>query len=126
MRRGRVAVLLVTIVLLLAPGLMMATVWTDVDLMVSVVVVAICVLVALYAPRWKWWCAIPGSILIAVPLYPYWLFASRERGWYFHFFHGYRIPDVPFVRFSVVTLGALLLFRGVFWALDGRGQLNTR
>ncbi len=122
MRWAKGFVVLLAGALLLSPALMMASVWTNVDLIVSVVAVSTCILVAQFAQRWRWPCAIIASLLIAVPPYPYWLFASEERGWYLHFFHGYSVHEVPILRFSAVMIVALLLFGVIFWALGGRKQ----
>ena len=126
MKGARLAVAVLATGLLLAPALMMATVWTPVDLLVAVAAILVCFLSARYAKRWRWACAIVASLVISVPPYPYWLFASEERGWYFHFFHGYTIADVPFIRFLFVMFAAILMFGAIFWSMDkAREQLES-
>lgn len=107
-------------VLLLFPGAVTAYVWTPVNLAVSLFAVTVCIVVALFLPRWKWISAAVASLLIAVPPYPYWLFSSEARGWYVHFFEGYRSGNLAAFRFTVVFLVSTLLFALIFWAISRR------
>lgn len=117
-RAFRALVVGVAIVLLLSPGWLMATVFTSVNFILSLSVVLVSVVVAVWLPRWKWPGAIIASLLIAVPPYPFWLYASENRGWYFHFFHGFTLSTLPLGTFGVVFVFALLLFAAIFWAID--------
>jgi len=110
--------------LLLLPGVVTAYVWSPVNLAVSLVAVTVCIVVALFLPRWKWISAAVASLLVAVPPYPYWLFSSEARGWYVHFFEGYRSSNLPALRFTVVFLVSTLLFALIFWAV-GRRRHNA-
>lgn len=120
----RTIVAAIAAVLLLLPGAVTAYVWTPVNLAVSLFVVTVCIVVALFLPRWKWVSAAVASLLIAVSPYPYWLFSSEARGWYIHFFEGYRSGNLPAFRFTVVFLVSMLLFALIFWAI-GRRRHNA-
>jgi hypothetical protein len=110
----------VAFTLLLLPGAVMAVAWTPVNLVVSVLAVSAALVAARVLPRWKWVFAASGALLIAVPPYPYWLFASERRGWYLHFFDGYRSDNFPALFFAATFVGALCLFAMAFWAVGRR------
>jgi hypothetical protein len=109
----------------LLPSTISAYVWTPVNLAVSLFAVTACIVIALILPRWKWISAAVASLLIAVPPYPYWLFSSEARGWYLHFFQGYRSGNVPAFRFAVVVLAAMLLFALIYWAIGDRRRSSN-
>jgi hypothetical protein len=111
--------------LLLLPATITAYVWTPVNLGVSLLAIAACVVIAIFLRRWIWISAAVASFLIAVPPYPYWLFTSETRGWHLHFFEGYRSGNLPAFRFSVVFLVSMLLFSLIFWAI-GKSRRSSK
>lgn len=117
----RVLVIAVAIVLLLLPGLsMIAVAWADIDLVVALVAILVCILVAIKLPWLRWIGATIASLLIAVPPYPYWLNWSEGRGWYLHFFHDIDLESQSIVVFTIIFLAAMLLFAAIFWAIGKR------
>ncbi len=116
----RALVLVACVTLLLAPSALVASVWTPVNLEVAAAAVVVATTLARSATVWRWAGAIVASIIIAVPPYPYWLFASNQRGWYLHFFHGFTIRTVPIGTFVTVMVLCLAIFRFVHWAVSQR------
>jgi len=99
----------------------MAAAFTSLNFVVALGAVLASVFMAFWLPRWKWIIAVIASLLIAVPPYPYWMHASEERGWYFDFFGGFTLSNLPsFGTFGVVFVLALFLFSGLFWAIGNR------
>lgn len=115
----RVLVVVVATGLLLLPALMTASVWTSINLQVSMIAIVVSVLVAFWLSKWKWIGAAVASLLIAIPPYPFWLYSSEDRGWYLHFFHGYNMQNLPLGTFAIVFAIALFLFAAIFWATEG-------
>lgn len=104
--------------ILLLPGMLTALVWTPLNLIVALVAVFGTMLVARLVGRLRWFAAILASALIAVPPYPYWMFSDNVRGWYFTFFLGYRVKDVPFLEFGSIFFASMLLFWSIFWSMN--------
>ena len=88
-RLTRYGVAAVAILMLLVPGLLVASTWTRINLLVALCAIVISILTAIWVPRLKWPMALISSLLIAVPPYPYWLFRDNEGNWYLHFFDGF-------------------------------------
>ena len=105
----RAAIIVASSLVLLFPSALTATVWTSVNFLVALVVIAMTISSAILFSRYSWIIATISSLLIAVPPYPYWLFRSRE-GWQLHFFSGFNVGNVPILTFLVVFLLAMTLF----------------
>lgn len=117
----RVLVIAVAIALLLLPGLsMIAVAWADIDLVVALVAITVCILIAIWLPRLRWIGAAIASLLVAVPPYPYWLNWNDARGWHLHFFHGVKLESSSIAVFAMIFLAAMLLFAAIFWAIGNR------
>lgn len=110
-------VLIAGIILLIFPGFLMSAIYTSIDLEFAIAGVLVTVLAAIWLPKLKWVCAAIASLFIAVPPYPYWLSFDAKRGWYFNFFYGFSVQNVPFLTFGCVFIGALALFAAIFWAI---------
>lgn len=112
--------------LLLVPGLMMASIWTPVNLLVAFLAIIVSVLAAIWLPNWKWVAAVVTALLIAVPPYPYWLFSDNNGRWYFHFFHGFTLQKLPLPTFGFVFVVSLVLFAVIFWTVSGLRNTSAR
>jgi hypothetical protein len=115
----RIGVTVLCVVLLLVPGLTMAYVWTPIDLVIALAGIIVSLFVAAWLPTWKWMAAIVTSLLIAVPPYPYWLFNDNKGNWYFHFFRGFNLHNLPLPTFGLVFTIAMVLFCLLYWATAG-------
>lgn len=112
---------LVASLLLLVPGLLTAAAWkVTLNLEIALAAIAICVAVAVWAPRLKWISAVVASLLIAEPPYPHWLHSSEERGLYFDFYPNYTLQDLSIGTIIFSFLLAMLLFAVIFWAIGSR------
>ena len=119
-RLVKLGVAFVAFLVLLLPGLLMASTWTPINLIVAFCVVNVSVMAAIWAQTWKWPTAILSSLLIAIPPYPYWLFNDNSGHWYFHFFHGFTMQNLHFLNFAIVFTISLILFAVIFWALPAK------
>ena len=117
-------VLIAGIVVLILPSFLMSAIYTSVDLQVAIAATLISILTAIWLPRLKWWCAVVGSLLIAVPPYPYWLSNDPKRGWYFHFFYGFSVQNTPFLRLGGAFVLSVALFAAIFWAISRPSQVK--
>jgi hypothetical protein len=113
---------LAAIVVLLSPGLVMALVYTDLNLLVAIAAVLLVIAFRRHA-KLRWWLAVLGALLIAVPPYPYWLFSNNQGVWYFSFFGGFTLQSVPFGTFAAFFVAALALFAVLFWAFSRPRQV---
>ncbi len=114
----------VAFLILLVPGLLVASTWTPINLAVALCAVAGSIFIAIWIPKWKWPMAAVSSVLIAVPPYPYWLFGDNAGSWYFHFFHGFSIQNLSIPTFVLVFAISLMLFAVIFWALRNKGRVE--
>lgn len=112
----RIIVAVAAIVVLLSPGMVMAMVYTDLNLLVAICAVLVVVAFRQRA-RLRWLLAVLGALLIAVPPYPYWVFSNNQGVWYFHFFGGFTLQSVPLGTFAAYFVVAMALFAVLFWAL---------
>jgi len=114
----RVLMGIVAVALLLVPSILMLIAWTEVNLMVTLAALLVLIMVARRFPSWKWPATVAVALLVAVPPYPYWVFASNDRGWYFHFFSGYDLSTLPLATFVGVFIAATALCTMLSWSLD--------
>lgn len=110
--------------LLLVPAILTLIAWTSLNLVISVAAVLLTVSLAQWLPRWKWFGGFVTALLVAIPPYPYWVYASETRGWYMHFFSGFDSSTLPLATFGAVFFVALILCGTLFWALDPSGTLR--
>ena len=113
---SRIIVAALAIIVLLSPGLVMALVYTDLNLLVAVGAVLL-VVTSRQRAKLRWWLAVLGALLIAVPPYPYWVFSNNQGAWYFHFFGGFTLQSLPLGTFAAYFAVALAFFAVLFWAL---------
>jgi len=114
----RVLMGFVAVALLLTPSILMLIAWTEVNLVVALAALLTLIMVTRRFPTWKWTATIATALLVAIPPYPYWLFASNDRGWYFHFFSGYDLSSLPLATFMGVFIAAIALCTMLSWSLN--------
>jgi len=118
-RTRRVIVAILAIALLLSPGVVMALVYTELNLLVSVLAVAL-VLAFSRVTAVRWVMAVMGAVLVAVPPYPFWVFSDNEGHWFFSFFGGFTLGSAPIGTFAIWFALALASFAALFWAIGRR------
>jgi hypothetical protein len=112
----RVVAGLLAVAVLLAPSYVMALVYTSLNFVVAVAAILLVVLCSRFR-RVRWWLAVLGALLIAVPPYPFWAFTDNQGRWYLHFFSGFTLQSAPIGSFCLVFVLALGSFAVLMWAL---------
>jgi hypothetical protein len=107
---------LLAVAALLAPAYIMAVVYTSLNFAVALAAILL-VLACRRFRRVRWCVAALAALVIAVPPYPFWVFANNQGGWYLHFFHGFTLRTAPVGTFCVYFVLALAMFAVLFWAL---------
>lgn len=121
---ARGLVVVAAVVLLILPSVMMAGIYTSIDLEAAIFAILITILTAKWLPKLKWPIGAVAAMVIAVPPYPYWVSFDAKGGWYFNAFYGFNLQTVPFFTFAWVFVLALALFAAIFWAIRGRRTTN--
>jgi hypothetical protein len=117
----RIVAGLLAVAVLLAPAYVMALVYTSLNFVVTAAAIFLVVLCSRLR-RTRWWLAVLGALLIAVPPYPFWAFTNNRGGWFLHFFHGFTLHTVPISTSCICFVLALALFGVLFWALPHPGR----
>ena len=113
--------------MLLAPGALTFIAWgVSLNLEISFLALLVTLAITRWVPALKWLTAIIASVLIAVPPFPYWLRWSKLGGYEFHLFAGFSPGDVPWVRFILTVMIAMLLFSVIIFSIGGRERLIVR
>ena len=115
-RALRIVAGLLAVAVLLAPAYVMALVYTSLNFVVAAAAILLVVLCGRFR-RIRWWLAVLGALLIAIPPYPFWAFTNNQGGWFLHFFYGFTLHTAPIGTFCTYFLLALALFGVLFWAL---------
>jgi len=117
-RALRVTAIVAAVVLLLLPAFVVGYVWTAINLFVAAAAVLIAFAGAMLVPKAKWAFAAAGSLLIAIPPYPNWLWSNEEHGW--HLRLGYKLQHLEWMGFAIHFAISMLLFALIFWAIGQR------
>ncbi|MEO6924138.1 MAG: hypothetical protein ABI142_09960 [Bryocella sp.] len=117
----RIVVGLLAVAVLLAPAYVMALVYTSLNFVVAVAAILLVVLCSRFR-RARWWLAVVGALLIAVPPYPFWAFTDNQGAWFLNFFHGFTLHTAPIATFCIYFVLALALFGVLFRVLPRSGR----
>ena len=117
----RIAAGLLAVAVLLAPAYVMALVYTSLNFVVAVAAILLVVLCSRFRLA-RWWLAVFGALLIAVPPYPFWAFTNNQGGWFLNFFPGFTLHTAPIGTFCIYFVLALAMFGVLFWVLPRPGR----
>jgi hypothetical protein len=117
----RIVAGLLAVSLLLAPAYVMALVYTSLNFVVAAAAILLVVLCSRFQ-RTRWWLAVVGALLIAVPPYPFWAFTDNHGVWFLNFFHGFTLHTAPIGTFCIYFVLALALFGVLFRVLPRPGR----
>ncbi|GGD35452.1 hypothetical protein [Pseudoxanthomonas indica] len=110
---------------LLAPSVLMAMVWTPINLVAAIAIVVSWLALSKRAPGVSRLGAAIAALLLTFPLYPHWIWNSNDRGWHFHV--GTQISNLgeDWLGFAGMFVYCLMLFAVVRWAFKAtRTHLN--
>lgn len=116
------------VILIILPSAIQAVVWTSVNLILAVSVVAAFIIYSLWVPYWKWIVITLAALIMSIPPYPNWIWASNEKGWHFHV--GYKLSHfdeyaVGYLVFFVVEFFLFLGLSSVVRKLNGKPKKGT-
>ncbi|MGQ0798495.1 MAG: hypothetical protein ACT4NL_00075 [Pseudomarimonas sp.] len=114
----RLAAAGMAILFLLLPGVMPILAWgrsATLNLEVSMLAIAACILVAKSLPRIKWFVAALASLAIVIPPFPYWL---SKFGGVMRIDFSNILSSPPLLKSLFLFLIAMVLFGVIFWALS--------
>ena len=117
----RLVASLLAVAVLLAPAYVVALVYTSLNFVVATVAISLVVLCSRFR-RARWWLAMLGALLIAVPPYPFWAFTNNQGGWFLNFFHGFTLHTAPIGTFCIYFVLSLAMFGVLFWVLPRPGH----
>ena len=114
----KLLVALFAILVLVTPAIIQALAQTKINLLVTLVIIFIYSIVAIYKPRLIWISSIMSSMLIVLASYPIWIFTGREKTWLLYL-EGLvarltRHSILVVILFSV----AILMLFSLHWALQ--------